>query len=81
MEDHRRGKGVGIYFWVRFQLCPFFLKILRFNCVRSSNKMPLAVREAIAYCVELHGGYSSAEAKHYVDAMVKDGRLIEECWS
>lgn len=47
----------------------------------SSNKMPLAVKEAIAYSVELHGGYSSEEAKHYVDAMVKDGRLIEECWS
>jgi hypothetical protein len=81
MEDHRRGKGVGIYFWVRFQLCLFVFRLLIFDCVRSSNKMPLAVKEAIAYSVELHGGYSSAEAKHYVDAMVKDGKLIEECWS
>lgn len=72
---------MGIYFWVRFQLSPFVFRLLRFDCVRSSNKMPLAVKEAIAYSVELYGGCSSAEAKHYVDAMVKDGRLVEECWS
>jgi sulfite reductase alpha subunit-like flavoprotein len=47
----------------------------------SSNKMPLAVKEAIAFAAETHGGYSAEEARRYVDTMVKDGRLIEECWS
>ena len=48
---------------------------------RSSNKMPTAVKEAIAFAVETHGGFSAEEAKQYVHSMVKEGRLIEECWS
>ena len=48
---------------------------------RSSNKMPAAVKEAIAFAVETHGGFSAEEAKQYVHSMVKEGRLIEECWS
>ena len=43
--------------------------------------MPAAVREAIAFAIETHGGYSTEEAKAYVNSMVKEGRLIEECWS
>lgn len=48
---------------------------------RSSNKMPAAVKEAIAFAAETHGGFSAEEAKMYVHSMTKDGRLIEECWS
>lgn len=48
---------------------------------RSSNKMPAAVKEAISYAVEKHGGRSAEDAKTYVDDMIKEGRLIEECWS
>ncbi|KAF9476913.1 riboflavin synthase domain-like protein [Pholiota conissans] len=47
----------------------------------SSNKMPLAVKEAIAFAAETQGGYSSEEAKRYVRTMIQEGRLIEECWS
>jgi len=43
--------------------------------------MPTAVKEAIAYAVETHGGYSPEQAKAYVNEMVKEKRLIEECWS
>ena len=48
---------------------------------RSSNKMPAAVKEAIAFAAETHGGFSAEEAKKYVHSMTKEGRLIEECWS
>ena len=48
---------------------------------RSSNKMPAAVKEAIASAAETHGGFSAEEAKKYVHSMEKEGRLIEECWS
>jgi len=47
----------------------------------SSNKMPAAVKEAIAFAAETHGGFSAEEAKRYVHSMTKEGRLIEECWS
>ncbi|KAG2005800.1 NADPH-ferrihemoprotein reductase [Coprinopsis cinerea AmutBmut pab1-1] len=47
----------------------------------SSNKMPIAVKDAIAQAVQKYGGRSESEAKEYVESMVKDGRLIEECWS
>lgn len=43
--------------------------------------MPVAVKEAIAFAVETHGGHSAKEATQYVNSMVKEGRLIEECWS
>ncbi|PPQ97555.1 hypothetical protein CVT26_002340 [Gymnopilus dilepis] len=47
----------------------------------SSNKMPAAVKDAIAFAAEKHGGLSSEEAKEYVQSMIREGRLIEECWS
>ncbi|KAF6749571.1 hypothetical protein DFP72DRAFT_539431 [Ephemerocybe angulata] len=47
----------------------------------SSNKMPKAVKEAIAKAVQDYGGYSEEEANDYVNNMVKQGRLMEECWS
>ena len=43
--------------------------------------MPAAVKEAIAFAAETHGGYSADEAQKYVNFMTKEGRLIEECWS
>jgi len=49
--------------------------------VRSSNKMPAAVREAVQGAAETMGGMSKSEAAEYVAAMERDGRLIEECWS
>lgn len=48
---------------------------------RSSNKMPAAVREALSFAVEMHGGCTAAEARIYVDRMIREGRLVEECWS
>ncbi|TFK37556.1 hypothetical protein BDQ12DRAFT_652582 [Crucibulum laeve] len=47
----------------------------------SSNKMPGAVKEALAHAIEIHGGHSSTDAKKYLEEMAKEGRLIEECWS
>ncbi|KAF5353416.1 hypothetical protein D9756_007882 [Leucocoprinus leucothites] len=46
----------------------------------SSNKMPAGVKAALAKAAE-QGGYSEEDAKKYVEGMVRDGRLIEECWS
>jgi sulfite reductase alpha subunit-like flavoprotein len=43
--------------------------------------MPTAVKEAIIFAVETHGGYTSVEAKNYVARMITEGRLMEECWS
>jgi sulfite reductase alpha subunit-like flavoprotein len=48
---------------------------------RSSNKMPAAVKEAIEFAAEKHGGLSVEEAKEYLHSVTKQGRLIEECWS
>ncbi|TRM58748.1 riboflavin synthase domain-like protein [Schizophyllum amplum] len=47
----------------------------------SSNKMPAAVRAALAYVAEMQGGYNAEEAKSYVERMEREGRLVEECWS
>ena len=47
----------------------------------SANKMPKAVREALAFAVKEHGGRTGEEAQEYVAQMERDGRLIEECWS
>ncbi|KAL0952815.1 hypothetical protein HGRIS_007040 [Hohenbuehelia grisea] len=47
----------------------------------SSNKMPAAVKEAVAYATENVGGQTADEAKQYVARMEREGRLIEECWS
>ncbi|XP_006455610.1 hypothetical protein AGABI2DRAFT_210044 [Agaricus bisporus var. bisporus H97] len=47
----------------------------------SSNKMPAGVRAALAKTLEKEGGYSEEDSKKYVEGMVREGRLIEECWS
>lgn len=47
----------------------------------SSNKMPAGVKAALAKAVETEGRYSEEDAKKYVATMVREGRLIEECWS
>ncbi|KIJ64288.1 hypothetical protein HYDPIDRAFT_133001 [Hydnomerulius pinastri MD-312] len=47
----------------------------------SSNKMPVAVREAVTEAVEGFGQRSREDAINYVSVMERDGRLIEECWS
>lgn len=47
----------------------------------SANKMPAAVRAALAYAVESEGGRTEEEAKEYVARMEREGRLVEECWS
>ena len=47
----------------------------------SANKMPKAVREALACAVKEHGGRTEEEAQEYVAQMEREGRLIEECWS
>lgn len=47
----------------------------------SSNQMPKAVREALAFCATAHGGKTEEEAKAYVNQMEREGKLIEECWS
>ncbi|CAA7262674.1 unnamed protein product [Cyclocybe aegerita] len=47
----------------------------------SSNKMPAAVKESIVFAVQKYGEYSEELAKQYVHDMVREGRLIEECWS
>jgi Sulfite reductase, alpha subunit (flavoprotein) len=43
--------------------------------------MPAAVKDAIKFAVEKCGGQNSQAATEFVDAMERDGRLIEECWS
>lgn len=47
----------------------------------SSNKMPAAVKEALSFAVESYGGCTAVEAKNYVDRMIREERLMEECWS
>ncbi|KAI0070674.1 riboflavin synthase domain-like protein [Panus rudis PR-1116 ss-1] len=47
----------------------------------ASNKMPTAVKAAIREAVQEHGGQTEEEAKEYVAAMEREGRLIEDCWS
>ena len=47
----------------------------------SANKMPAAVRAAIAHAMRTEGGRTEEEAKEYVAGMEREGRLIEECWS
>ena len=48
---------------------------------RSSNKMPVAVKEAIRFAVERHGGRSGEEAQEFMAAMEREGKIIEDCWS
>ncbi|KAL1737831.1 hypothetical protein HDZ31DRAFT_70728 [Schizophyllum fasciatum] len=47
----------------------------------SSNKMPAAVRGALAYAAEAYGGYDAEGAKAYIERLEREGRLVEECWS
>ncbi|KAG6878057.1 hypothetical protein C0993_000380 [Termitomyces sp. T159_Od127] len=47
----------------------------------SSNKMPTAVKAALAEAVEKEGGFEKEAALKYVNEMIRDGRLWEECWS
>ncbi|KAI0746992.1 riboflavin synthase domain-like protein [Daedaleopsis nitida] len=47
----------------------------------SANKMPAAVRAALAYAIQSEGGRTEEEAKEYVARMEREGRLVEECWS
>jgi sulfite reductase alpha subunit-like flavoprotein len=47
----------------------------------SANKMPLAIKEAVAGALEREAGMSNDDAKEYVRQMEIKGRLIEECWS
>jgi sulfite reductase alpha subunit-like flavoprotein len=48
---------------------------------RSSNKMPIAVKDAIRHAVEKEGGKTVNEAREFVAAMERDQKMIEECWS
>jgi sulfite reductase alpha subunit-like flavoprotein len=43
--------------------------------------MPAGVKEALSFAVETHGGRTAVEAENYVDSMIREGRLMEECWS
>lgn len=43
--------------------------------------MPAAVKDALAYAVEFVGGRTEGESKEYIQQMVRDGKLFEECWS
>ncbi|KAL5525384.1 TAH18_1 [Sanghuangporus sanghuang] len=47
----------------------------------SSNKMPAAVKDAVAFAAKEAGGLSEADAKGFVKRMQDEGRLFEECWS
>jgi sulfite reductase alpha subunit-like flavoprotein len=43
--------------------------------------MPAGVKEALVFALGTHGGFTAVDAKGYVDSMVREGRLMEECWS
>jgi hypothetical protein len=77
----REERGLGLYFWVSpgaFYTDPRYESSL---CDRSSNKMPIAVRQALAFAALKYGKKTEAEAKEYVRALESRGRLFEECWS
>ena len=42
--------------------------------------MPAGVRLALQEAVKNHGGKTDEEAKEFVAAMERDGKLIEDCW-
>jgi hypothetical protein len=48
--------------------------------IRSSKKMPAAVRGAVMFAAREEGGKTEEEATVYVMALEKSGRLIEESW-
>ncbi len=43
--------------------------------------MPAAVKDALVDAAEKEGRLSNEDAKKYIDNMIREGRLIEECWS
>ncbi|KAL5520243.1 hypothetical protein ACEPAG_9456 [Sanghuangporus baumii] len=47
----------------------------------SSNKMPAAVKDAVAFAAQEAGGLSEDDAKGFVKRMQDEGRIFEECWS
>lgn len=49
--------------------------------LRSSNKMPAAVKAAVRDAARDEGGLSEEDATEYVATMEREGRLIEDCWS
>ena len=49
--------------------------------VRSSNKMPMAVKTAIKNAAIKVGNMSDEEATDFLCSMERSGRLIEETWS
>jgi len=48
---------------------------------RTSNKMPAAVRAALADAAQTHGGMDEDKARAYISRMEREGRLYEDCWS
>lgn len=48
---------------------------------RAADKMPTAVRKAIAHACEKHGQMSDKEAEAYVEQLEAQGRIQEETWS
>lgn len=48
---------------------------------RAADKMPTAVRKAIAVSCEKHGQMSEKEAQAYVEQLEAEGRIQEETWS
>ena len=49
--------------------------------LRSSNKMPTAVKNAIKEAARTAGGLSEEESKAFLKGLQENGRLYEECWS
>ncbi|KAJ7220021.1 hypothetical protein GGX14DRAFT_432806 [Mycena pura] len=47
----------------------------------SSNKMPVAVKNALRFAAETYGQLSVDEAADFVSRMEEKGQLMEECWS
>lgn len=43
--------------------------------------MPVAVKQAIAQAVHQYGGFDEEGSKAYVNNLLKEGRIMEECWS
>jgi hypothetical protein len=70
MGLHLRVIAVSVHEWMRFDAF-----------IRSSNKMPMAVRAAIKGAAVKVGGMSEEEAIGFLGLMERGGRLIEETWS
>ena len=48
---------------------------------RAADKMPTAVRKAIAFSCEKEGEMSEKDAQAYVEQLEAEGRIQEETWS